>query len=531
MKPQPAEDEPLKVGQPLQILDANHTFEETLDRLNAPVSGQANLLSTGNTMQAAPVVPAQNPTRLGGTPLAKGPAQSITAQPRNKTQEAVYNQVRVVRNEPPALDLPRNAQLKPADNPVEAAEQALRRAWSVADARDRVLESFLAMDGVEPVLERRVSRKIGITDLQNAIHAHISTLEAERIRVLVDLDKAKANLDEYQQSVIAAARKKTVNELNALDEKKQALEANIAALKDELNALVAEHEVLLKKVTALQKDTIPEAVARVLAENMPGIPTAEEPLRLVPVSGEALDAEGLLVRISKACKGSGVPYNRNHALAGLLAMAVSGRVGVTGPAPAAQVTFMRNLAAMMGWENSFAVQESGQRPMISAAPVDSTPAVLVSAMPNYAFSPRFTRIILSPAAFTQANSNAYCMNQWPVLPLELRNYVPVYRENGVKPVSMESIRKLTEAGELADAEIAKALAPVLALTAPLSGEAMKALYSFIRSGASLMEGGLAAACDWGIRLWILPSLDAKARASEQVKLALTEYPMCSGLVG
>ena len=381
------------------------------------------------------------------------------------------------------------------------------------------------MDGVEPVLERRVSRKIGVTDLQKAIHEHISTLEAERIRVLVELDKARAGLEEYQRSTIAAARQKTVNELTGLEQKQQALEANISQLKEELNVLTAQREALQNQVAALQKDTIPEAVARVLADSAPAIPTAEEPLRLVPVSGETLNAENLLARISKACKGSGLTYDKNHALAGLLALAVSGRIGVVGPAPAAVVTFLKNIAGVMGWSGSFAVQENGQRPMVAAAPVDGTPAVLISAMPNYAYSPRFTRVVLSNNALVQATANAYTMNQWPVLPLNIRAFVPTYTEADVRPVSMAGIKALLEAGELADAEIDRVMAPVLALTAPLSGEAMKAMRQFVKAGASLMDGGLAAACDWAIRLWVLPSLDQKARATEQVRLALTEYPL------
>lgn len=115
-----AADETLPVGQSLKILDETRTHDETIDQLNMPVSSQANLLKSSSFTQPA-AVPApvpQETARLNGTPLRRSTAAPIPVQPRNKVQEVVYNQVRVVRNEPPANDLPEAAALAAANNPV-----------------------------------------------------------------------------------------------------------------------------------------------------------------------------------------------------------------------------------------------------------------------------------------------------------------------------------------------------------------------------------------------------------------------------
>ena len=85
------------------------------------MSGQANLLTHTASVPVAPKpqsAPATTPNRLGGTPLHRPPTQPVAAQPRNRVQEAIYNQVRVTRNEPPAENLPRGASMRPAENPV-----------------------------------------------------------------------------------------------------------------------------------------------------------------------------------------------------------------------------------------------------------------------------------------------------------------------------------------------------------------------------------------------------------------------------
>ena len=522
------EDAPLAVGQPLKILDDSRTYEETINSLNAPVSGQANLLNRNAASEpvfAAPK-PAPQPTKLGGTPLQRGDARSVTPQPRNRVQETVYNQVKVSKNEPPADSLPQGARMRAVDNPVEAAEHAMRRAWQVKDARDRVLEILLSLDGVEPALERRISRRIGVTDLQKAIQEHISALEGERIRVLVELNRARDDQENYQKETIASARQKTQSELADLEEKKQSLERNVVLVKEELNQLTAQREELCGRIARLKQEALPETVARMLADSAMAVAVPEEPLRLIPVSGTQADAEALLSRVAKACRACGLAYDRNHALAALLCLGLGGRLGFSGPAPAGQATLLRNIAAVMGWESSFAIQEDrDQRPMTAAAPVDGTPAVLVSRMPLCGASARFTRVILSDKAGNQASASGYAMDQWPVVPLDIRTHVPEYREAGVVPVSAQSLTALLDAGEVESADIDAVLAPVLTLVPPLSGAAMKNLRRFVRSAASLMEGGLAVACDWAIQLWVLPSLERIIIDQEKVRLALTEYPL------
>ena len=76
-----------------------------------------------------------------------------------------------------------------------------------------------------------------------------------------------------------------------------------------------------------------------------------------------------------------------------------------------------------------------------------------------------------------------------------------------------------------DAEIDQALQGVLAQIAPLSGAAGREMHRFVSACAALMEGGLPAACDWAILLWVLPAMERSAKAVAAMRPLLEEYPL------
>ena len=74
-------------------------------------------------------------------------------------------------------------------------------------------------------------------------------------------------------------------------------------------------------------------------------------------------------------------------------------------------------------------------------------------------------------------------------------------------------------------EIDQALQGVLAQIAPLNGASARELHRFVSACAALMEGGLPAACDWAILLWVLPAMERSARTVAAMRPLLEEYPL------
>ena len=150
------------------------------------------------------------------------------------------------------------------------------------------------------------------------------------------------------------------------------------------------------------------------------------------------------------------------------------------PAPAA--TLIRNIAAAMGWERSFAHQISAeQRPMVALRPVDATPVLLLTSLPNYAPISGMHKLLLSRSSIGLTRNAAYDAGQWPILPLPALPYIP----------------------ELPAED-----------DAPISQAAMTALL-----------GGLPVALDFAILLWVVPMVDRTSRNFADFKALLDEYPL------
>ena len=102
-----------------------------------------------------------------------------------------------------------------------------------------------------------------------------------------------------------------------------------------------------------------------------------------PVSGQRATLDELLARLTAVCGKCGLTLTKNQGIALLLLLAMSDRIGIVSPTPAPAATLIRNIAAAMGWERSFAHQISAeQRPMVALRPVDATPVLLLTSLPS-----------------------------------------------------------------------------------------------------------------------------------------------------
>ncbi|MCH5287297.1 MAG: hypothetical protein J1E43_07740 [Christensenellaceae bacterium] len=516
----PQADEPLPIGKPLQILDASRDFEETLKDIAQPLSQSANLLHEAPRQEAPQPRPA--PTGgLTGTPLYRAPLRTSVPQPKNKLQEVVSSQWRIARNEPPADPLPAGAAMNNVVNPVETACNSLRAAWQLPESRAQLVDFLFSLDGMRAHLEPAAGAA-GTTPLQKVLLSRLQDLEAERLTALVQLDKAKSDVDTFRRQTIARLSEKAKAESDALAKTAAGLEERIDALKLQLNTLTEQRDSLLRTVDELTHQALPEALAKALTDAAMTAPVHGIPLRMTSVAGTKTAANELLNRVQSASEACGVEMTRNACAALLLLLAVSPRVGLSAPSTAAASTWFKNVVHALGWQSGYAVQVSTEQvPLAATRPADGTPHLLVSTLPTYAPMSGVTRLFLSK---TIPNSAAFEMDPWPIYPLSITAFVPAVEADG-SPVSASSLIALLDAPALSDAEFHTALDPILAVAAPLSGSAMLEMRRLIAAAAPLMEGGLPAAIDWALQMWVLPSARGDARIARALKPLVQEYPL------
>lgn len=521
-----AKEEALPIGKPLQILDQNKNFEETLQSLDQPLSKDANLLhqNTEKSIEAAAPKAPEKP--LSGTPLFHASMRTSVPQPKNKLQEVVSAQWRVARNEPPTAPLPAGAKMHQVENPVEVACERMRAAWQVPEAQNQLIDFLLSLDGMRAKLEPRLTALPENTPLQKVLQSRLEDMEAERLSVLLQLDKAKADLDAYRRSVIDGLSSKAKAEATQLEAAKAEYEASIDGLKKQQAALIAQRDELTRRIDDLQRTDLPAALAKALADAQIAAPVNGIPLHLSPVSGETAPAAELIRRVLDAFAASGMTISRNTAIALLALLGICPRIGLATTSAAAASTMVRNVAVRMGWENSFAHQVTPeQKPVLAPQSADSTAAVLLTSLAAYAPLDRITKVFLARNAQNLTRNPAYEAHSWPIINLPAMNTIPQLSGEGRAPVSQAALKEFISASAAAPAEIDQVLAPVFKLCAPLSGAAMQELYAFVGACTAHMEGGLAAACDWAILLWLIPGLERTAKTLAALKPLLGEYPL------
>ncbi len=528
-EPQPAaegKDEKLPIGESLQILDQTETHEETLRHLDQPVSESANLLRQRERQALAALPLRQKNVPLSGTPLIRKPLHVAAQQTKNRIQEVVSSQWRIGKFEPPAQNLPAGTAMRTVQNPVEAACASLREAWRSANAHEQLIDFLLSLEGVRTPLEAKLCNGESVTVMQRVLRQRLQDLEAERLTALCELDRAHRDLDAYKQELLTTLASNITRETGKLEKDRQTAAAQVDNLKSEINALMVQRDALLAKVNELNSSTLPEAVAKIATEAQMCLPTSGVPMRMHPVSGAAAELDELIARVTDACADSGVTADRNTVIALLALLAISPRIGVACPTPAAASTLLQNLAGALGWQSSYAHQyDPEQHPLVGMRPVDSTPAILATNLPNYAPVAGMTKLLLNCSAANLTRNAAYNVCQWPIVMLPPLPFISDQNGMDAAPVSANAIAQIVRKETVSDAELDAVLMPILSAAIPLSGGARKEMYRFVSVCAGLMEGGLPAAVDWGILLWIIPALEKGSKSEAAVKALLNEYPL------
>lgn len=519
--------EELPIGETLQILAQPDNHEETIQKLDRTVSSGANLLRQQD--REAPIFSVENAGKnvpLAGTPLVKTPVHVSVQQTKNRTQEVISNQWNVGKYEPPAQNLPAGTAMRIVKNPVEEACSALRSAWNASGVHDQLTDCILSLDGIRSHLEAKLCAGSSGTMLQRVLKQRLQDLEAERLTALCELDKARRDTDAFKQELITSIAGRLQRETRQLEDSNAAAKSQSELLKSEINALTLQRDTLLARINEIQSASLPEAVAKLVADAQMAAPVSGIPLRMNPVSGADEDIDMLIDRLMKLCAASGVQLDRNATIALLVSFAICPRIGFSCASPAAFSTLVRNVISGLGWENGFAQQYAAeQRPLVGAKPVDSTPAILMTSLPHYAPLSGCTKLLLSRNTAGLIRNAAYDVSQWPVWLLPPLPYVDEISSQCDKIVSADSIRKLAERTVVTDRELNDILLPVIKAAVPLSGAARKEMYKFVAVCADLMEGGLPVAADWGILLWIVPSLERGSKYYANVMALLDEYPL------
>ena len=462
--------ESLPIGESLNILDQSKTFEETVESLSQPLSGDANLIHSRTSALRASMQESAPAKKLTGTPLVRTNVHTATPMVKDRVQEVVNGHFQAARNaEPPAPPVPFNQSLPQVENPVAKAEDILQRIWTDGEVRMRLAQFLLSLDGMKQALD--ASQDSGNSRLASAMQKHLENLEVERLRLLIELDQAKEDMVAFRAKAVAEATGKARRELEALRHEQETLRRSIAEMRAELG------------------------------EN----PPPQEPLTGMQ----------LLDREEKAFARAALPFHRENAAAWLALVTRPGRIGVVSGDAEGCLLMCEHHAHILGWQ-------FGTVPVQTAdgTPNCETPKLCLTFNPNKACAGEMRMLCVA------TDRSAFADDTVPVIPVvNTRYHIP--EESSEFRVTADFLRQIAESAPVPAAEIRAILQPVFA-EAGMSDALLDEAVAFTGPAAGLMDGGLVAACDWALCLYLAPRLTKERQAALQA--TLVEYPRCAALL-
>ena len=144
-------------------------------------------------------------------------------------RDVVDDQWRQSRIDQLGHPVPARSAAQPAASPVEEAVRAFKEAWSEPNARPGLVRELLRNSELAAALDL-VKSLPDDEDISAATRA-LTDLEAERLKLLSEVDKLRRDKEQLREDLLAELKKEHARELDQLDRRKAALAQEIDAAK------------------------------------------------------------------------------------------------------------------------------------------------------------------------------------------------------------------------------------------------------------------------------------------------------------
>ena len=421
----------------------------------------------------------------------------------------------------------------PWKRPAAASAQA----WKLPEAQQQLLDHVLSLPGMgQRLTALRVGENAsGETPLQAVLTARLQDLEAERLSALVELDKAKADLEQFRKTQLEQLRTQKAQDLEALEREESARRASAEALQQQLTALTAQRDALQAQVDHLQQEELPQTLAEAMAKAQLTAPMRGTPLRLCPVPGETVTPEALLQRLIQGLNDAGCPLAQEDAVTLLTLLACFPRFGVICPQFAPAVEFLHTCFASCGLVlRSKSTGECG-----------SASGTLYPTGGRYPGCGYLTAVAscfgAAPAHHPAGQECGIFLPffrvgdvPWPLWYLpQLSVYDGTKIACVLPPISAATLDAFAAQSGATEAEVDGCLQPIVTALEPvgiLTGGMLADMKRFIRVASALMSGGLAPAMDRGLALWLGAVAQGNNRISPLLGSLVGEYPLTASLL-
>lgn len=528
--------EELHPVQPLKFPEQHVGLEDQAVGAPQPVPIPLRMRDTASSVRAMPAIPAMDSGLLSGTPLYGGISPRMrAARPRNPLHEVVDAQWRAAKYEAPSAQLTQGASLRHVENPLEQFREAAELVWSIPEAQPQVLDALLALPGMQSQLEKAFRTEEPDSLVIQAMRRQLQDLEAERLALLIQLDKVRENKAALREEAFATATKEQAAQLNRLKEEAAQWEASAASLQGQVMELQGRRDALQALLDELVKGEFSAQLSAFAKGHSLFTGEPALPLRLSPAAGKKAAPARMITALKEAFSRECPALTQEDAVHFLLLLALCKKVQIAHPSLSEGVRFTRLCMEALGLAEAFGIQSSPGQPVLLNAPAGSlspacvaTPYLLADVPGDHARTLMMTK---SPSAYL--NEVSYELDPWPVLVLPelFPGLIPEASaciKDPLPAVSMESLEELAKDGAPLSEEVLEWLEGLHKIMAgaglPLPLHVVQAMTAYLKAAGQWMQGGIAAAMDYAFEAWIAPQALRSEKLLKSVRPLLAALP-------
>ncbi len=451
--------------------------------------------------QAEPVEPAK-----AVQPAAEAPAAAVA--PANEPEE-----------EPPVADSPRvyipihevverrrrdkDALLPAGPDPTEAFRQALEVLWRGEDTRAEAVRLLAAMPDADALMGRAFNPQMK-TAAAAALRRELEDMEAERLRLLMDTDRARSDQDTLFAQALDTARERAEHALAALTAQVDDVRGRVDEIKSQESALLTKREELLAQLAG--------AGGAVLARP----------------SGEACAFADAARRLAEALSDAGFDTDEARAGCLLLLLLICPQVQLDGANAADSVTAAKAIVRALGGNAALFPEDEGDVLLLAGG--DGLRAMVTAS--GGTAPDGYTRLIAGKSDGPEDIWQEYGREPWPCLPLAARPGFFVAQEPTHPAISWTDLQAqvLQDIAELPEAALELLNAAEQALRkagAPLPLAIRQMVARFVPA-AQHLAGSVLTALDTAVSAFILPYARYRQVDVSELSQLLSGMPLSEG---
>lgn len=458
--------------------------------------------------QEAPVE--EIPRKLAGVPLYQtGVRRVVSQRAHNPLMDVVDQQMRAGKMEAPGAVLATGVAPRQVENPMEAFKRALGALWPVQEMQRQVVSHLLSMTGVQHILNQQLAGR-SADAVTHAMNTQIQELEAERLSLIMQLDKAKKNLGEVKKEALEQLTQEEKDKLNRLRSDMEAASADVERINAARAQLLNERDAIVDEMKACDG----------------------EALHLTPGIGGRAELNVLCERVQKCFAAQGLACAWDDAVHLLTLLCVCpAQIELSAPTPCDSLAAAKALAHALG--AAYVYDDIGCLPVYRQAGGDA--CAFVASHFAKTKGETYQHVLIDNGLDTE-KMQTYAVAPWPVAVFKAMENAGDGVMPACMPVKAEALREAVfrdkmdapkAALKLVD-DIDKALA---AEGAPLPRSVLRMMHSYLSAAAVHMEGGAATALDHAVGAFVIPHAAMKNVRHDVLKPLLGGLPQSCALLG